>query len=92
MKTYDEMNAKIVGFLRTGGYASQYAAQRIEELEREVERLSPIVELAVAWRTAFIHGRDITDEGYSVTDEAAEDALYDAVLAYEAAKLEEEVT
>ncbi|KKL51622.1 hypothetical protein LCGC14_2293650, partial [marine sediment metagenome] len=51
------------------------SAERMAELEREVERLSPIVELAVAWRTAFIHGRDIRDEGYSVTDEAAEDAL-----------------
>lgn len=39
MTTNPEMNAQIVGILRTGNEASQYAAARIEELEAEVTRL-----------------------------------------------------
>ena len=38
-KTYPVMNGHIVGILRHGNQASQYAAQRIVELEAEVERL-----------------------------------------------------
>ncbi len=41
--------------------------------------LQAIVNLAIAWQKSFVHGRDITDEGFSVADEAAEQALYDAV-------------
>ena len=38
-KTNPETNAQIVGILRTGNEPSQYAAQRIEELEAEVRQL-----------------------------------------------------
>ena len=40
-ETYPEMNTKIVGILRWGGDdpMALYAAQRIEELEAEVEQL-----------------------------------------------------
>ncbi len=43
MTTYPEMNAQIVGILRTGNETSQYAAARIEELEAEVEQLRGII-------------------------------------------------
>lgn len=35
IKTYPEMNEKIVGILRLGGQVEQYAAQYIEELQAE---------------------------------------------------------
>ena len=35
INTYPEMNEKIVGILRLGGRAEQYAAQYIEELRAE---------------------------------------------------------
>lgn len=35
IKTYPEMNEKIVGILRLGGQPEQYAAQYIEELKAE---------------------------------------------------------
>jgi hypothetical protein len=43
-----------------------------------IAELEAIVEVAVLWQKSFVHGRDITDEGYSVADEAAECALYEA--------------
>lgn len=52
----------------------------------EIERLKAIVDKAIAWRKSFTHGRDITDEGYSVADEEAEGTLYEAVEAAEAAE------
>lgn len=49
IKTYPEMNEKIVGILRLGGQVEQYAAQYIEELQAENatlrERLEKSVEL-----------------------------------------------
>lgn len=39
MTTNPEMNVEIVGILRSGNEASQYAAKRIEELEAEVQFL-----------------------------------------------------
>lgn len=41
--TNPEMNAKLVGILRTGGGESQYAAQRIEELEAEAVGLRALI-------------------------------------------------
>ncbi len=54
MRAYPEMNALIVELLRSKddrgilGYIVQYAAERIEELEREVEGLSDIINGAFA--------------------------------------------
>ena len=39
MKTYPKMNRAIVGILRHGNEPSQYAAQRIVELEAEVNNI-----------------------------------------------------
>ena len=39
MQSYPDMNARLVGILRSGNAPSQYAAQRIVELEVEIERL-----------------------------------------------------
>lgn len=45
INTYPEMNREIKKLLRLGGSNSGlYAAQRIEELEREVERLEAYIE------------------------------------------------
>lgn len=53
----------------------------IAELDRQIADLQTIVALAIAWQKSFVHGRDTTDEGFSVADEAAENALYDAAEA-----------
>ena len=49
IKTYPEMNEKIVGILRLGGQGEQYAAQYIEELQAENaalrERLEDAIEI-----------------------------------------------
>ena len=55
-----------------------------ECLRRQLAALQAIVDLAVEWRKAFWHGRDITDEGFSLPDPKAQNALYDAVEEYEA--------
>lgn len=47
IKTYPEMNEKIVGILRLGGQAEQYAAQYIEELQAENAALKEKLEKAV---------------------------------------------
>jgi hypothetical protein len=46
VQTYDEMNRRIVGILRTGNEASQYAAQRIEELERVERAARALIQIA----------------------------------------------
>ena len=52
-------------------------AQRIAKLLE----LESVVEKAIAWQKSFKHGRDVTDEGFSVADDAAEQALYEAAEA-----------
>lgn len=51
VRTYPEMNEKIVGILRLGGQSEQYAAQYLEELRTENavlrERLEKSVELPI---------------------------------------------
>ncbi len=43
--------------------------------------LQTIVNLAIVWQKSFVHGRDPTGEGFSVADEEAEQALYEAAEA-----------
>lgn len=47
IKTYPEMNEKIVGILRLGGQVEQYAAQYIEELQAENAALKESLDKAV---------------------------------------------
>ena len=47
IKTYPEMNEKIVGILRLGGQVEQYAAQYIEELQAENAALRERLENAI---------------------------------------------
>lgn len=47
IKTYPEMNEKIVGILRLGGQVEQYAAQYIEELQAEIATLRERLENAI---------------------------------------------
>ncbi|WP_158318898.1 hypothetical protein [Robertmurraya kyonggiensis] len=54
VKTYPEMDAKIKDILRIGGSRSGlYAAQRIEDLEKEVERLRIVEQAYEALKTAI---------------------------------------
>ncbi len=43
--------------------------------------LEAVVDLAIKWQKSFVFGRDVSDEGFSVADETAEQALYDAAQA-----------
>ncbi len=67
------------GFMQRGGWkACRYLLGKLAD---KVEQSQTIVKLAIAWQQSFVHGRDVTDEGFSVADEAAEQALYDAAKA-----------
>lgn len=82
INTYPEMNEKIVGILRLGGRAEQYAAQYIEELRAENaalrERIEKAVELPVKECLRILHnigGCDATDDFSRGWDEAINTAF-----------------
>ena len=53
VKTYKEMNEKIVGILRLGKSAEQYAAQYIEELQDENEKLKARLDKSVELKEPY---------------------------------------
>lgn len=69
----------------SGAAYRRYIATSIDEpTARRIAKLlelETIVDLAIVWQKSFVHGRDVTDEGLSIADEAAEHALYEAAEA-----------
>ena len=73
MRTYPKMNRAIVGILRHGNEPSQYAAQRIVEIEAEITQLR---EAAAAVVEAFVGSC-----AESFASEALDVAIRDLALA-----------
>ena len=73
--------------LRAGTITTNCALRRqLAAMKKRAEKTEAVVETARSWMHSFRHGRDSTDEGYSVAGQQEEDALFDAVEELEAAE------